>query len=151
VAVVKLNAADRAHAGHRLGSVVLCVLAFLATGTSCRTRDGTHTAAVEAAKAAARADHQEWLKNTELESALVRPVQACGTKTPEGARRRFTAYLNLLRSGAVSQILVDPETPFALCLGDELKAARFTGVPRDGVWLEVGMLMDKTPPELPKQ
>jgi hypothetical protein len=85
VTVETPHAADQANAGHRFASVAFCVLACVATGTSCRTRDDTHRSDVEAAaRAAARADHQEWLKNTELESALVRPVQTCETRTPEG-------------------------------------------------------------------
>jgi hypothetical protein len=137
-----------------IAAVVAAVLLILSALLAARALwfGGRGDDSVEAVRDAARRDasttagvawkeaHTEWLSK-----AIAPAMTECRRQALEGWRQDFNAYLRLSRTGNVEKALVDPETPFAVCFRDHLKAIRFEDVPQDGYWLEVTMRMGSNP------
>jgi hypothetical protein len=64
-------------------------------------------------------------------------LKECKQSSPSGSKSPFDIFLKLTVDGAVSEGLVHPETPFAVCARAALLKGKFSRPPRGEYWVNI--------------
>ena len=64
-------------------------------------------------------------------------LKECKQSTSSGSKSTFDIFLKLTADGAVSEGLVHPETPFAVCARAALLKGKFSPPPRGEYWVNI--------------